>query len=204
MEAYQTTLLPDRPKDEISRLNCLDFEDLRRERINVKREIARAMAVSEPVFHAERIRVHYAGELLEVMLSLRRFNTDFAEGAGTTGWGQRVFRFFVFDPTSGQFAPSKFCAYLPFTNDSTLTPSDVLASREMTVALYTRIEASAKRFDGNKAWKHLTRQLGMTMYSADELPELRGRFDNWLAPHASLIAVHPDGPEFLTPPPWFA
>ena len=205
MDSYQTTLLPDRAPDEIKRLNHLTLPQLESEDIPVSLEIARAMAVSEPVFEFESVRVHYPGELLDVMLSVRRFNIDLATDHGRRHWGRRRVRYFVYDPATNQFAPSKFCGYLPVLTrfDEPKQPVDVLASREMTTELYGRIETTAKLFDGTKAWTHLTRHLGMTMHRVSERPELADRFSRWLKEHADAVILHPRGPEILLPPAWF-
>jgi hypothetical protein len=210
IDAYQTTLFPHHPPTEIMRLNHLSLHDLRRERLSVKREMRRAIEVSQALSYVmlgtESVRVHYAGELLEVMLSLRRFNVDLATETGRRDWGRRRrFQYIVYDPRTGDFAPSKFCAYLPFVThpDAPREPTDMLASREMSVRLYSRIEASAQKFDGNRAWKHLTRNLGMTMHRSEELPNLHDPFARWLENRRAEVALHPRGPHFLLPPSWF-
>jgi len=210
IDAYQTTLFPHHLPAEIMRLNHLPLPELRRERLSVKREMIRAIEVSRPLssvtLGTESVRVHYAGELLEVMLSLRRFNDDLATEAGRQDWGRRrTFQYFVYDPRTGEFAPSKFCAYLPFVTrlDAPREAADLLASREMSVSLYSRIEATAEKFDGNRAWKHLRRNLGMMMHRPEELPNLREPFARWLENRRAEVGLHPRGPEFLLPPAWF-
>jgi hypothetical protein len=209
IDAYQTTLFPHRSPDDIKRLNHLSMDELRAERLYVKRELDRAVAVSKPIstvtLETQSVRVHYAGELLEVMLSLRRFNADLETEPGRQAWGCRVVRYFVYDQKTTEFAPCKFCAYLPVVTrlNAASEPVDLLASREMSIELYSRIEAAARRFDGNLAWKHLRRNLGMTVHSAEELPELAERFARWLERHSGCVRVNPRGPDFLLPPAWF-
>lgn len=208
IEAYQTTLLPGLDPQVIKHLNHLPLQDLQERRpIAIAREIERAMAVTQPVFQSGDVRVHLAGELLEVMCSVRRWNHDLETDLGRGQWGRRNIIYFVFDPSSGTFAPSKFCAYLPFVTALSVSghaaPSEVLASREMTVALYVQIEYDAQRFDGKVAWNHLTRNLGMRAVHAGESPQLDQQFGRWADRVRRAVNVHSRGPVFLIPPEWF-
>jgi hypothetical protein len=73
----------------------------------------------------------------------------------------------------------------------------------MTVSLYSRIDAADKRFDGNVAWNHLNRHLGMTVCRPNDRPELAERFGKWMERHRDDITLNPRGPVILVPPDWF-
>src|SRR5262249_28816332 len=76
MSAFQTTLLPLVPPDEIRRLNQLPLNSLEGEAIPVSEEIERLLALVTPVGHWGRLNVHYAGDLLDVLMNLRGWNED--------------------------------------------------------------------------------------------------------------------------------
>jgi hypothetical protein len=204
IESYQTMLLPELGPEQVKMLNHLDPHALQARRLRVDLEIERALAVSHPLFLAGEVQVHLCGELLDVLLSLRRWNADIATDAGRQDWGRRTVTYFVHDPTSQAFAPSKFCAYLPVVLPAVVAhPRDLQADREMSIGMYTRIELTAPRFDGGVAWKHLTRNLAMMMVRPEHRPDVYERFSQWLDRHREQIDVHPSGPVFLLPPQWF-
>src|SRR5262249_37791775 len=113
MSAFQTTLLPLVPPAEIKRFNHLPIAALEGEAINVNAEVERALAIVTPVGQWGRLNVHYAGDLLDVLMNLRGWNDDLVTPEGRQTWGQRAVTYFAYDPVSRLFAPSKFCAYTP-------------------------------------------------------------------------------------------
>src|SRR4051794_28956022 len=113
MRAFQTTLLPHLSGTEVQRLNSIGGEALRREAVAVQPEIERAIIVSEPVDAQQHQTVHLSGEPVQVLFNLRRWNDEIASSENRTLWGRRTVKYFVFDNRSGEFAPSKFCAYVP-------------------------------------------------------------------------------------------
>src|SRR5262249_16805044 len=117
MRAFQTTLLPHLAGAEVKRLNSIGYEALRIETIPNAPEIERAIVISKPVSTLHDQNVHLAGEPIQVLLNLRRWNDEIADGDNSALWGRRTVKYFVFDGHSGEFAPSKFCAYVPvYTN----------------------------------------------------------------------------------------
>ena len=98
-------------------------------------------------------------------------------------------------------APSKFCAYIALPPSGPAT--QVETRSEMTVAFYTHIDGADRRFDGQRAWMHLTHNLGMHLVQAADVPDLMNHFERWLEKHQTAVSVHPAGPQFLLPPPWF-
>jgi hypothetical protein len=162
----------------------------------------RALAVPAPVLTEARYAVHFAGNLLEVMLNVRQWNRDLGTESSARQWRQRTVTYFVFDAGSGAFAPSKFCAYLaipkrPLSTETTPVRPFALG---MTVDAHEQIEHDEARFDRGKAWRHLVERLGMSLKPLAALPALQTTFYQWLASVRDAITVYPDGTLILLPP----
>lgn len=204
MSAFQTVLFPQMSKEEIQRLNNLDLISIKNTGLAVKSEIERAISVSETILIASTNHIHFVGDMMDVMLNLRRWNKDLETNEGRKLWGKRTITYFVFEPHLKSFAPSKFCAYIAIP--SKLSPNlttDEFVRAEMTVELYVTLDGTDSRFDGLRAHKHLTQSLGMTPRTRDEVKEIAIIFDEWLSRHSDCIAVHPNGAVFLLAPSWF-
>jgi len=196
MAAYQTTLLPHLPPAEIKRLNHTPLPELLVAALPVADELARVFAVSALVLTDSDGRIHFVGDVLEVLLNLRRWHRELADPATRERWGRRTVTYFVVEPRTGRFAPSKFCAYVDVT-----APTPDAA---MTVARYTALDGREPRFDGHRARAHLTRHLGFIERPLADAGTLRPAFERWLAAHQDVITLHPRGPILLLPPPWYA
>jgi Asp-tRNA(Asn)/Glu-tRNA(Gln) amidotransferase C subunit len=118
MQAYQTPLLPHLSPGEIKRLNHLDRSVLEKEPVAVQGEIERVLAISQTLAQIENDDIHFVANNMEVFLNLRQWNQDLATPAGQAHWGKRTVTYFVYDPRTRQFAPSKFCAYVAIRNVS--------------------------------------------------------------------------------------
>lgn len=205
LNAFQTVLFPHASPAEIRRLNHLDSAALSRAGLDVAAEMERVFAVATLVLSLAERRIHLAGDLLTVMLNLKQWNDELATDEGRSRWGRRTVTYFVHDPRSKLFAPSKFCAYEPVV----VAPPAVgsLPSRSstaiMTVDLYVTLDGTDARFDGHRARTHLTSGLGMVARTGDELPEMRDLFERWLDRHRQSVTVHPLGPVFLLASEWF-
>lgn len=206
MKAYQTVLFPHLDPWEVQRLNQLTATALESEGVAVAPEIERAFAVTEPVISMTDHDVLPVGELLGVFLNLRQWNRDMADEGAKRLWGARTVTYFVFDPKSGHFAPSKFCAYaaVPTQTGPSAQGQGHSALGTMTVAFYVSVNDGSHLLDGNKAQRHLTTGLQMRSVKVGEMPEVDALFEAWRTRHADTINVHPDGPVFLLPPLWFA
>ena len=202
MSAFQTTLLPLATPDEVKRLNQLPVDTLAGEKVDVAAEVERALAVVTPVGRWGRLDVHLAGDLFDVFVNLRGWNEELRTADGRTAWGKRSCAYFVFDPATGQFAPSKFCAYTPISlaGDSTGVTSD---SHRMTVSAYTALNDGTHIMDGNRAWQHLVRCLGMRTVTGDDTGSITSHFVAWLADHGETITVRGGSPTFVLPPAWY-
>jgi hypothetical protein len=131
---------------------------------------------------------------------------------GRSLWGRRRVRYFAFDPSSGEFGPSKFCAFLNARHETSLDTEKL--ALPMTMALYVSLDESEPRFDGNRAQQHLTKKLGMVAVNLDETPadeslkvaeerRLSVLFHYWLARHKDAIQIDSKGPVILRPPVWY-
>lgn len=201
MAAFQTVLLPHHARAEIKRLNYLPLETLRQEQLDVAAEMARALAVTEPALESTEGDIHFAGNVIEVLLNAYRWNRDVETAEGQGLWGQRTVTYFVYDPRFRHFAPSKYCAYVRVTRSEVSELDRVLAG--MTVARYTSIERSNRIFDGMRARRHLVENLAMQLTPVEARPRLQERFEAWLAKQGEVINVHPAGAQLILPPVWF-
>lgn len=116
-------------------------------------------------------------------------------------WRKRTVVYFVFDPKTRLFAPSKFCAFL----DASLGGREETdeARLIMTMSLYVTLNESEPRFDGNRAQTHLVKNLGMNVVKPNDAPAIEHHFVEWLDQNSAFIRIHPRGPRFLVPPDWF-
>jgi hypothetical protein len=204
MRAFQTALFPHLPPAEIQRLNHLDAEILKSVSPSVIPEIERALFVSEPSVKVAHYQIHPVGDLIEVYLNLLQWNRELASEEGKRLWGGRLVTYFVYQPDSDLFAPSKFCAYsaIPEAGGNSSQPIGAGLGR-MTIAVYALLNESTHIMDGNRAQVHLTNHLGMLARTAEEAPQVNQAFVAWLGRNSDVIQVHPRGAVFLLPPSWF-
>lgn len=205
MKAFQTVLLPQFSPRQISQLNQLPREALEQETLDVEREIQRVTSISEVVTTTLGKRIYFASDIPDVMLNLQRWNQEIATTKGRELWGKRTVTYFVFDPKTRLFAPSKFCAYISVESADFVLPvkSNGLMRPEMRVELYVMLDATDSQFDGQRARLHLTQSLAMTTEKKTENSMLATLFDKWLERCSNSISVHPNGAVFLSPPRWF-
>lgn len=201
ISAFQTVLLPDIEPAEIKRLNHSSLDSLRSSNLDVPRELNRVFQIVEPVIEDNGQRIHFASDLCEVLRNLVRWNSEMSQPQGAELWKRRTVTYFVYDPVSKLFAPSKYCAYtLPVQSDTFGTMS---ASGLMNMETYCTFDQADPRFDGSRARTHLMMNLGMILMAADQSLEILAAFDAWLAQRATSITVHPSGAKFLVPPTWY-
>lgn len=200
MEAYQTVLLPHTSREEIKRLNLLSLDGIIQEAINVEPEIERALIVSQSLAQTGTMNIHFVANLMEVIINLNQWNLDLSTESGQQLWGKRTVTYFVYDPRSRLFAPSKTCAYV--TIPRPVTQTNAIIGSIMTVQNYVQIDSTEPIFDGGRAVNHLTKNLAMTRLTAAERPDLRDLFNTWFWRHDANINVHANGPIFLVPPDW--
>ena len=203
MKAFQTLLLPHLSSTEIKRLN--HTPSLVNEKLAVPSEIERIFTVSDTVLTTTDRHIHFASDIFEVILNLKKWNCDLVTPEGHRIWGRRTVTYFVHDSSSGEFAPSKFCAYvaIPTPDSISSVRSSVPMRSEMTVNLYATLDNTDSRFDGYRAQVHLRKHLGMEVMPHEKSPAVEQLFRQWLEKYSDSITVHPRGPVFLLPPPWF-
>ena len=194
MRAVQTALFPALDGPEVQRLNQLSPDALRRAGPDAEPEIDRALTVSTPQGTAGGHQIYFAGDVIEVLLNARMWNEQVATPEGRRLWGRRRIRYFVHVPYSGQFAPSKFCAFLPVGGSA--GPE---RRWHMTLGVYAALGENETRFDGNVAHRHLTRRLGMATRDPASHPGIAEAFQRWLAGVGDVVGVAPQGPTFLCP-----
>jgi hypothetical protein len=203
MSAFQTTLFPLIAPAEIKRLNCTPNEVLMRTGLDVVTEIERVFATITPVGRWGRLDVHYVGDLLDLLVNLRGWNTDIESSEGRTAWGRRSISYFVHDPISKMFAPSKFCAYVPVLPRGGGMESPSADTFRMTTALYSHLNDGSHTMDGHKAWHHLTACLGMRSIPAIGTGSIAGHFARWHQKNSKIVAVPGGDPTILVPPTWY-
>lgn len=202
MNAFQTTLFPRVPGEQIYRLNHASISELSQAKLDVQSELSRVLSIAQPLITTSNRNIHLAGNIMDVMLNLRRWNLDIVTQRGLAMWKRRTVTYFVVDPQTGDFAPCKFCAYvsIPFHSQQ-----DWPTTRsEMTIDFYAQVDATHPLFDGKRAWTHLVNNLGMDIVDLDHTPQLTSMFGKWLTKNKDSIIIHPAGPKFLLTPKWFS
>lgn len=201
ISAFQTVLLPYIEPEEIKRLNHSSLYSLRSSNLDIPRELNRVFEIVEPVIEDEGHRIHFVSELFDVIRNLHRWNAEVTATDGAELWKRRTVTYFVFDPVSKLFAPSKYCAYsIPVRSSPISTTS---ASGLMNMQTYCMLDETDWRFDGNRARRHLMTNLGMNLTAEDNSLEIDLAFKDWISERASLVTVHPSGAKFLVPPAWY-
>jgi hypothetical protein len=198
MNAVQTVLLPGYGGMEIQHMNHQSREALRVQGPDVMPEIERVFAVTTPQASSGNHRVYFAGELIDVLLNARTWNSEVRSSQGRSLWGRRRVRYFVFVPYSGEFAPSKFCAFLPAPPAGSQNPTAV--PWRMGLNTYAALDESESRFDGHLAHNHLTRRLGMVTRKLEESTVIAQAFHRWLSAVTDLIVIDRLGPLIICPP----
>jgi hypothetical protein len=199
MQAMQTVLLPTLNGLEVQRLNHMSKEEIRRTGPEVQPELERVFAVTTPQGAAGDHLIYLAGEVVDVLLNARAWNREVATPTGRQQWGRRRrVQYFVGVPYSGEFAPCKFCAFLPVR--AVPAAGNIADTSRMTLQFYVQLDESEPRFDGHVAQRHLTKHLGMVATTPAENPRAAEQFERWLTTVADLITVHARGPVFLLAP----
>lgn len=168
MSAFKTLLFPTLVPAEIKRLNHLSSIKLSTHSIDIASELTRALAIANPLSSTDGYQLQYAGDLIEVFCNTQRFNDELSTTQGQSLWGKRTIKYFVYDAQSGLFAPSKFCAYINAI--PTIAPTFSAHQQLMSMSLYTSLDESEPKFDGNLAQTHLRRQLNMRLTTPQESP----------------------------------
>jgi hypothetical protein len=181
---FQITLLRNHDADAIRRLDSLTLAGLRRSRkIDAAAELDRVLQVTEPVIAHDRHPIHKADNAYTVAAQIRQWNRDIEDPATAATWGRRATRFFVHDPQSDLFAPSRFCALMAAPMAG--IPVRPLGEERDAPGCMTRMLCAAlgegdTRFDGHVARTHLELRLGYGSTALEHAPAaLRQAFERW-------------------------
>lgn len=195
--AFQLSLLPDVLPGSIKAANDDAATSRRTAHAAARREIDRIWSIHEALGEREH-RIHFAGDVADVVANVWAWNDEIV-GPSAESWGERTIQFFVYDPVSRLFAPSKFCAFVPVAR-----PAGPAAPPTMTLAVYASLGEQDPRFDGNRARRHLANRLAFELISLDQgaPAELRAAFEDWRRMHARRITIR-GVPGVLQPPKWY-
>jgi len=202
VDAFQTLLLPDLNRDRVKVLNH-DVQALEDARPDVLPEIERVLAVAEPVAVRIEGRLHFAADLFDVLLNLRRWNEEADDPARAAIWRRRVVRYVVVDPVTGWCAPAKFAAYVLLPSRDSTAPVSAGIDSQLTFERYLKLDQAEPLFDGHRAWTYLTRHLGFTRRSYGEVATESAAFDAWYARRSHLVQIDRRQVGLLVPPPSF-
>ena len=192
--AFQVSLLPFQDPGAVHRLNPLAPAEFEARGLPLDDEVARVGELLEARGEAGEHRIHFAGDVTDVLANLWAFNDSFAGGAHA-GWRKRPVQYFVCDPGSGLFAPSKFCAFVPAPGrDGAASPPT------MTLAVYASLGERDPRFDGHVARRHLARRLAFEHLALDGSSHVEA-FSRWHATHVEGISLR-SPVTLLVPPRW--
>ena len=172
--------------------------------LDVGAEVHRAITLSQPILAMNSHKIHFASNVLEVLLNAERWNHELQSAQGRALWGKRRCQYFVFNKQSQNFAPAKFCAFVDagLGADTPHHGSTAVIGSFMPLSLYVTLDESETRFDGRVAWKHLANNLNFTPKPFRESPEIEPHFAAWLNLHSDSVSVNAPEVVILIPPPW--
>jgi len=201
--AFQVDLLPGLDGEAIKQLNALPRAELVRSTpFDAKPEVERVMAVTDATLVSGWHRIHKADNAFTVGVNVRQWNREMADEPAATLWGRRAVQYFVFDPPSELFAPSKYCAFVPAPGGDVAGAAFRSVQEPpggMRMMLYAVLGEEDARFDGHVARKHLEERLGYRRVGLDNASqELRGLFERWVAGWGKRIALR-GSTELLVP-----
>ncbi len=151
LRAFQTTLFPQWPGGRIKEINHLPWEEIRRADIDIQPELDRIQAITEPLGIHGKQEIHFAANTFDVYINVHNWNRDIGNPECRELWGRRIITYFVYNPWTQEFAPSKFCAYTAVSQVSSewsiheKSASDV----SMTIEAYAAIDQQDSLFDGS-------------------------------------------------------
>lgn len=208
--AFQVMLLPQFDGPAVKNLNSRLHLELDEMALPIEEEVARVLEVTNANALSGGHRIHKADNPWTVSMNMRRWNLEMAQPDKAELWGRRSVQYFAFDPATGQFAPSKFCAFMPGASLRVQALGRVLASdasppahawslasqaaaHVMTIDIYSQLGEGDVRFDGNIARRHLERHLRFERVLLQYAPKALGRvFRDWHARLAGFLPLRGD------------
>ena len=198
--AFQTTLMPKYGADEIKHLNHLTLDELRSKDIDLQSEIDRIGTITKSLGKINGKKIHFAANSFEVYINLLNWNHDIQYEQNQDIWRRRTIKYFVYNPWTRQFAPSKFCAYTmipdPINNLScnSLTYND---NSSMTIPVYVQIDQNENIFDGHKARLHLENNLGFSLIRGQDNSSIMQDFEYWQNSNEKFLNIARNDPWFI-------
>jgi hypothetical protein len=204
--AFQVDLLPQFDGAAITGLNRLPTDALQDDALSVEPEIDRVMEVTDARLVHGWHRIAKADNAYTVAVNIRQWNAELVDGSGRAVWEKRTARYFAYDPVSGLFAPSKFCAFIPAPHSA---PGQQAFTRVaeapggMTNVLYATLGEQDSRFDGHVARVHLASRLNYRLMGLSEAPPaLREAFLAWQKIIRGAAGSSSSTTHLLVPPSW--
>lgn len=175
--AFQVPLLPQCDSHSIKMLNALPRAELDRQGPDIQHEIRRVLDITDARVVGDGHRIHKVDNPWTVGMNIRRWNQEMAQPDLAPLWGRRPVQYFAYDPGTAQFAPSKFCAFIPGADlraratgrwlamdasarGNVWAAAHHSAAHAMTMDVYGMLGEGDPRFDGHIARRHLQEQLG--------------------------------------------
>lgn len=192
LRAFQMPLLPDLDASTIKKLN--------QGRISLEHlptpDLGEILKSTEPLGSSGGAGIYRVTNRLEVILNIHQWNKDMTSADDRAAWGRRRVTYFVHEPATNLFAPSKFAAYTRIPK--TLAADEPIPfNPAMTVMAYAKIPHDTPIFDGRKAWQRIT-GLGFKLAKAPACPApIQHHFRAWLTLHEATIQADFDEAEVL-------
>lgn len=199
IDAFQTILLPDLNRERIKALNH-DAQALQAVRPDVIPEIERVLTVAEPVSVRSDGRLHFAADVFDVLLNLRRWNEEADDPRQAEKWRRRTVRYVVVDSATGWCAPAKFAAYVLLPSRDAARSAPMGIDSGLTFERYFQLDQAESLYDGNRAWTYLTRRLGFSSHAYGELADDSATFDVWYSRRERLLQIDREQVRLLVPP----
>ena len=156
--AFQVMLLPQFDGPAVKHLNSLPRPRLDEMALPVGEEVARVLEVTDASTLSDGHCIHKADNPWTVSMNVRRWNLEMAQPDRAALWGRRPVQYFAFDPATSQFAPSKFCAFIPGANLRAHATGRVLASDAGARGHAVSLGLARCSCGSARAWVALARQ----------------------------------------------
>jgi hypothetical protein len=197
LRAFQTTLFPQSPGKKIKELNHLPWEELKKADIDIQAELDRIITITSSLGSHGSQDIHLAANAFDVYLNVHNWNRNIQDIWCQELWKRRTITYFVYNPWTQDFAPSKFCAYtvLPYMNTKDSFQYNFTVDISMTIPAYIAIDKKQVIFDGYKARKHLVNNLGFTLKEPDD--KIFNDFQLWINKNENCIIPSKNGIYFL-------
>jgi hypothetical protein len=145
-------------------------------------------------------RLHFAADVLNILLNLRRWNEEANDPRRAEIWRRRAVRYVAVDPATGRRAPPKFAAYVLLPSRDTASPAPIGIDSGLTCERYLVLDQTEPLLDGHRARTYLTRRLGFTSHSYRGAAIESAAFDAWYARRERLLQIDRVQVRLLVPP----